>query len=52
MQNRRLRYDDDRGVKEPLNETDTVTGDGIQVRAEYNLHYFYRNEWKNLQRHI
>ena len=36
MQNRRLYYDDDRGVDEPLNETD-VFGNGIITHATYYL---------------
>jgi len=34
MQNRRLFYDDNRGVEEPLNEVDSA-GYGIQVDAVY-----------------
>jgi Glycosyl hydrolases family 38 C-terminal domain len=38
MQNRRLFYDDDRGVDEPLNETDDQAGgQGISVPARYRL---------------
>jgi len=37
MQNRRLFFDDDRGVEEPLNETDSTTGQGISVPAKYRL---------------
>jgi len=36
MQNRRLFYDDHRGVVEPLNETDSA-GYGIQVDALYKV---------------
>jgi len=36
MQNRRLFKDDDRGVEEPLNETDAY-GNGISVPAKYRL---------------
>lgn len=36
MQNRRLFYDDDRGVEEPLNETDK-NGKGIAVNAVYRV---------------
>jgi lysosomal alpha-mannosidase len=36
MQNRRLFFDDDRGVEEPLNETDQY-GNGISVPAKYRL---------------
>ena len=34
MQNRRLLFDDNRGVEEPLNETDS-SGRGIEVNAKY-----------------
>ena len=34
MQNRRLLFDDNRGVEEPLNETDFL-GRGIEVNAKY-----------------
>ena len=34
MQNRRINKDDDRGMGEPLNETD-ISGDGISVPASY-----------------
>jgi hypothetical protein len=36
MQNRRLFFDDDRGVDEVLNETDK-DGNGISVPARYKL---------------
>ena len=36
MQNRRLFFDDDRGVDEVLNETDQY-GNGISVPARYKL---------------
>lgn len=37
--NRRLFYDDDRGVGEALNETDSF-GNGIVVHAFFHLHFF------------
>ena len=37
--NRRLYYDDRRGVGEPLNETDAY-GNGITVHSSYKLHFF------------
>lgn len=37
MQNRRLLYDDDRGLERPLNETDPKTGMGIEVNALYKV---------------
>ena len=43
MQNRRLVLDDDRGVKEPLNETN-ASGTGIQVNAKYYLQIFDRTK--------
>jgi hypothetical protein len=36
MQNRRLFFDDDRGVEEPLNEIDQY-GNGISVPAKYRM---------------
>ena len=42
MQNRRLLYDDDRGVDEALNETDEF-GNGISVPATYKLIFDERN---------
>ena len=42
MQNRRLYYDDERGVGEPLNETDSY-GNGITVHATYHMQFFNRN---------
>ncbi len=36
MQNRRLFFDDSRGVEEPLDETDKY-GNGITVSANYRL---------------
>ena len=36
MQNRRLLYDDDRGLDEPLNETQ-LNGKGIAVNALYRV---------------
>ena len=36
MQNRRLFFDDDRGVEEALNETNQY-GNGISVPARYKL---------------
>ena len=39
MQNRRLLFDDNRGVEEPLNETDS-NGYGIEVNAKYYIQIF------------
>ena len=36
MQNRRLLFDDNRGVEEPLNEKD-ILGRGIEVNAKYYI---------------
>ena len=41
MQNRRLYKDDDRGVVEPLNETDSE-GNGITTHATYHIQFFDR----------
>jgi len=43
MQNRRLFYDDNRGVSDPLNETDKF-GNRITVPATYYLHIFDRTK--------
>lgn len=39
MQNRRLLFDDDLGIDEALNETDS-DGYGLRVNALYYLHIF------------
>lgn len=39
MQNRRLFYDDDRGLDQPLNEKDR-NGKGIAVNALYRVQLF------------
>ena len=49
MQNRRLFYDDNRGVEEPLNEVDSA-GYGIQVDALYKAQIFNSTTTKSLQR--
>ena len=49
MQNRRLIYDDQRGVNECLNETDQY-GNGITVPATYRLEYLERNNSNSSQR--
>ena len=51
MQNRRLFFDDDRGVEEALNETDSF-GNGITVPATYHLHLFDRTVEESAQRYI
>lgn len=38
MQNRRLFFDDDRGVVEPLSENGTY-GNGIPIQATYTMHF-------------
>lgn len=43
MQNRRLYYDDDRGVEEALNETDAF-GNGIVTHNSYKVHFFNRTK--------
>ena len=43
MINRRLYYDDRRGVGEALNETDSY-GNGITVHTTYHLHFFDRSK--------
>jgi len=37
MQHRRTTEDDNKGVQEPLNETDPITGLAVKVSATYNL---------------
>ena len=39
MQNRRILFDDDLGIEEPLNETES-DGLGIRVNALYYMHIF------------
>lgn len=51
MQNRRLFYDDWRGVEEPLNEVD-AQGNGIFVPATYRLQLFSRQTEDSYQRRI
>jgi len=43
MHNRRLFYDDDRGVREPLSENGTY-GNGISVQATYTLHFVNKSQ--------
>ena len=49
MQNRRLLFDDNRGVEEPLNETDSQ-GRGIEVNAKYFVQIFDTQKTPSLQR--
>jgi hypothetical protein len=53
VHNRRLLHDDNKGVIEPLNETD-AEGFGLKVNSKYYLHMFDHNELdqtaKSLQR--
>ena len=49
MQNRRLLFDDNRGVAEPLNETDPE-GRGIAVNARYYVQIFDTSRTDSLQR--
>ena len=49
MQNRRLLFDDNRGVAEPLNETDAL-GRGIAVNARYFVQVFDTSKTNSLQR--
>ena len=49
MQNRRLFFDDNRGVEEPLNETD-ANGIGIAVNAAYRVQLFNPEESISNQR--
>jgi hypothetical protein len=49
VHNRRLIFDDNKGVIEPLNETDS-DGFGLKVNSRYWLHIFDTNVTKSLQR--
>lgn len=49
MQNRRVLFDDDLGIEEALNETDT-DGAGLRVNALYYLHIFDMQKGASLQR--
>jgi len=49
MQNRRLYYDDYRGVGEALNETDAY-GNGITVSATYRMQFFDTRKETSQQR--
>lgn len=49
MQNRRLLFDDNRGVSQALNETDQK-GRGIEVNAKYFIQIFDTNTTASLQR--
>ena len=51
LMNRRLYYDDSRGVNEPLNETDSY-GNGITVPATYHLELIDRSASVSSQRFI
>jgi len=50
MQHRRLLGDDDKGISEFLNETDTYDDLGIQVNARYYMQIFDRFKGESLQR--
>lgn len=50
MQNRRLFFDDDRGVVEPLNEVDPLTNQGIAVNAQYRVQIFDIAKSESVQR--
>lgn len=49
MHNRRLYYDDHRGVNEALNEVE-VDGNGITVTSSYYMHIFNLAKEESLQR--
>lgn len=50
MQQRRTTEDDNKGVNEPLNETDPSTGFGIRSTATYNMQIFNFLYGKSKQR--
>ncbi len=49
MHNRRLFYDDDRGVEDPLSENGTY-GNGLSVQATYTFHYVNKTKTYSKQR--
>jgi lysosomal alpha-mannosidase len=49
MHHRRCYFDDHRGMREALNETD-AQGNGIKVRSLYYLHIFNRYMEGSIQR--
>jgi len=51
IHNRRLIFDDDRGVEEPLNETDSK-GNGMQVNSKYYLQIIKTSETHSTQRQL
>ena len=50
MQNRRLLWDDDKGVDEALNETTRADQKGLQVNAKYYVQIFNHITGVSLQR--
>lgn len=51
MQNRRCPDNDNKGMPENLNETDSL-GNGIRVKASYNVQLFDNSKTKNMQRQV
>ena len=51
MQNRRMPGNDNKGMPEPLNETDSF-GNGIRVKGSYNIQLFDNTKTKNMQRQV
>jgi hypothetical protein len=51
MQNRRLNFDDHRGVGEALNETDSFEN-GITVHCLYHVQFFDRTKDFSYQRQV
>jgi hypothetical protein len=52
MQHRRTTEDDNKGVQEPLNETDAATGQALKVTATYNMQIFDFQKGKSKQREM
>ena len=51
MQNRRTPGNDNKGMPESLSEVDSL-GNGIRVRATYNIQLFDNSKTKNMQRQV
>ena len=52
MQHRRTTEDDNKGVIEPLNETDPFSGLPLKVHATYNMQIFDFTKGKSKQREM
>lgn len=50
LQHRRITEDDNKGVTEPLNETEHISGNGVAVNAKYYLQVFDYKKGRSKQR--